>query len=45
MQQFYADAEIAYQSLFEHEPFKSMKSKFNVVGVASPSTDSGVSIP
>jgi len=45
MQQFYADAEIACQSLFEHEPFKSMKSKFNVVAVASPSTDSGVSIP
>nr|MBP6140116.1 peptidase M64 [Bacteroides sp.] len=37
--------EIACQSLFEHEPFKSMKSKFNVVAVASPSTDSGVSIP
>jgi hypothetical protein len=45
MQQFYADAEIACQSLFEHEPFKSMKSKFNVVAVASLSTDSGVSIP
>jgi len=42
---FYQDAEIACESLFSHEPFKTMKSKFNVVAVASPSEDSGVSAP
>lgn len=42
---FYKDAEIACESLFSHEPFQSMKDKFNVIAVASPSIDSGVSIP
>lgn len=42
---FYKDAQIACDALFDHEPFKSMKNKFNVVAVASPSKDSGVSIP
>lgn len=42
---FYQDATIACESLFAHEPFKSMKSRFNIVAVASPSTDSGVSVP
>jgi hypothetical protein len=45
MKTFYADAAIAAQSLFTHEPFKSMKNRFNIVAVASPSLDSGVSIP
>lgn len=45
MQAFYEDAEIACKSIFDHEPFKSMKKRFNVVAVASPSTDSGVSVP
>ncbi|WP_321478390.1 IgA Peptidase M64 [uncultured Bacteroides sp.] len=45
MNLFYQDAEIACESIFSHEPFKSMKKKFNVVAVASPSVDSGVSIP
>lgn len=45
MQTFYEDAEIACKSIFDHEPFKSMKKRFNVVAVASPSTDSGVSVP
>lgn len=45
MDTFYQDAEIACQSLFEHEPFKSMKQRFNVVAVASESADSGVSVP
>lgn len=45
MQTFYEDAEIACKSIFDHEPFKSMKKRFNVVTVASPSTDSGVSVP
>lgn len=41
----YQDAEIACESLFSHEPFKSMKDRFNIVAVASPSDDSGVSVP
>lgn len=45
MDLFYKDAEKACESLFFYEPFKSMKSRFNVVAVASPSKDSGVSIP
>ena len=42
---FYQDAEKACESLFSHEPFRSTKNKFNIVAVASPSIDSGVSIP
>jgi hypothetical protein len=45
MQTFYEDADIACKSIFDHEPFKYMKKRFNVVAVASPSTDSGVSVP
>ena len=42
---FYKDAQIACESIFNHEPFQSMINKFNVIAVASPSIDSGVSIP
>lgn len=42
---FYQDATIACETLFEHEPFKSMKDCFNIVAVAAPSMDSGVSVP
>ena len=45
METFYRDAATACESLFGHEPFKSLKNRFNVVAVASPSKDSGVSIP
>lgn len=45
MDVFYRDAESTCESLFSHEPFRSMKNKFNIVAVASPSTDSGVSVP
>lgn len=45
MELFYKDAQVACDALFDHEPFKSMKSRFNVVAVASPSLDSGVSVP
>ena len=45
MDLFYADAQKACDALFAHEPFKRLKSRFNVVAVASPSEDSGVSIP
>lgn len=45
MELFYRDARTACDALFAHEPFKQMKSRFNVVAVATPSSDSGVSIP
>lgn len=45
MDVFYQDAKLTCESLFSHEPFRSMKNKFNIVAVASPSTDSGVSVP
>ena len=37
--------EATCEALFSHEPFKKLKSRFNLVAVASPSADSGVSIP
>lgn len=42
---FYKDAQTACEALFSHEPFKKLKSRFNVVAVFSESKDSGVSIP
>lgn len=45
MDVFYQDAQSACESLFSHEPFRSMKNKFNIIAVASPSIDSGVSVP
>lgn len=45
MERFYQDAAATCESLFFYEPFKAMKNKFNIVAIASPSTDSGVSIP
>lgn len=45
METFYKDAQTACESLFEHEPFRSQKAKFNIVAIGSPSADSGVSIP
>lgn len=45
MDRFYQDAETACQAIFDHEPFKHLKDRFNVVAVASESADSGVSIP
>lgn len=45
MELFYKDAAATCESLFFYEPFKSMKEKFNIVAVASPSKDSGVSVP
>ena len=45
MERFYLDAEVATESLFNHEPFRSMKERFNIVAVASPSIDKGVSVP
>lgn len=45
MDLFYQDAQQTCESLFSHEPFRSMKNKFNIIAVASPSIDSGVSVP
>lgn len=45
MEVFYRDARSTCESLFSHEPFRSLKGKFNIVAVASPSADSGVSVP
>ena len=45
MELFYEDAQKACNALFDHVPFKENKQKFNIVAVASPSKDSGVSIP
>ncbi len=45
MDNFYKDVKIAVEALFEHEPFKSMQNRFTIVGVATPSKESGISIP
>ena len=45
MPTFINDAKIAVNALFEHEPFKSMRDRFNIVAVESPSIDSGTSEP
>lgn len=39
------DAKEAVDALFAHEPFKSARSKFNIVAVKSTSEESGTSIP
>lgn len=45
MNEFLEYVDIAVEAMFEHDPFKSFKDKFNIVAVESPSKDSGVSIP
>ena len=45
MDKFHTDCQRVVQALFSHEPFSSMKSKFNVVAVDCPSSDSGPCIP
>ena len=45
MRTFRNDVKIAMKSLFEHEPYKSMKGKFRIVAVESQSKENGVSIP
>lgn len=42
---FYKDAGVAVESILAHEPFKSLREKFNFVAVAAASRDSDVSIP
>lgn len=45
MNTFLADARTATDALFSHEPFKSMRDRFNVIAVKSPSQQSGTSEP
>lgn len=45
MPTFLNDVNIACEALFAHEPFRSMKDRFQVVAVKAPSTDSGTSTP
>ena len=45
MQTYLDDCRKAIRALFEHEPFKSLQDRFNIIALLSTSTDSGVSIP
>lgn len=45
MELFMQDVAAANESLFEHEPFKTLKDRFNIVAVKSASEDSGTSVP
>nr|WP_303743046.1 M64 family metallopeptidase [uncultured Duncaniella sp.] len=45
MDSFYRHAEVAVESILAYDPFKERASKFNFVAVATPSEDSGVSVP
>ena len=45
MDKFYNDCQRLVDALFAHEPFTSMKSRFNVVAVATESAKSGPSVP
>ena len=45
MGKFYHDCQRVVDVLFAHEPFSSLKNRFNVVAVASPSLDDGPSMP
>lgn len=45
MHTFLDDAQKATEALFKHEPFKSMRNRFNIIAVESPSADSGTSEP
>ena len=42
---FLKDAQVAIDALFAHEPFKSMRDRFNIIAVKSPSKESGTSEP
>ena len=45
MEKFYADCQRVVDALFAHEPFTSLKHRFNIVAVAAESDGSGTSIP
>lgn len=42
---FYADAQKAIDAIFNYEPFKGNKNKFNVIAVGAISPESGISEP
>ena len=45
MDSFIEDCKTANEALFAHEPFKTLRNKFNIIAVKSPSHDSGTSEP
>ena len=45
MESFVADAKVAADALFAHEPFTQTRDRFNIVAVMVPSQESGVSEP
>ncbi len=45
MDVFLNDCKEAMEALFSHEPFKSLRDRFNIIAVKSPSLDSGTSVP
>ena len=45
MPQYLDHCRQAMKALFRHEPFKSLRPRFNIIALATPSVDSGVSIP
>lgn len=45
MERYLADCQTALEALFQHEPFKSLRNRFNIIALLSPSLDSGVSEP
>ena len=45
LQTYLNDCRKAVKALFEHEPFKSMQDRFNIIALLSTSKDSGVSVP
>ena len=45
MDKFYKDCQRAADAIFSHEPFKSMRNRFNVVAVGAVSNESGPSEP
>jgi len=45
MGKFYTDCQRVVDALFAHEPFTSLKDRFNVVAVAAESMTSGPSVP
>ena len=45
MPQFIEHCHEAMEALFSHEPFRSLRGRFHIVAVTSPSRDSGVSDP
>lgn len=45
MDVFYRDAQVATDELLSYAPYSTYKDRFNIVAVAVPSAESGVSIP